>query len=372
MIGAPRPLSSRAGCAGRGSRRLPSASLLARAARERPLVREHQVHAGASASSQQPARIVGGEIDQYRTRERVPAMWRDRLLRRGRAPLSGSAQSRPLLLARQRRESAGARPWGSNTKPLRSMMPATRSAQRRPADAAREEPGERAPDLAEAEQHDLHPLGRTDGAARRCGRAGTRRGCGAAPRRSFASTTTEMLSSRRALRDRHDVDPARARAQRTRAAAMPGMPPCRVRPPRSSPRLARPRRRRSRRARSRPELVRAASRAASAAAASGTLKQIECSDEACEMSETEIRRAAARANVRAAMPGTPSMPFPVTVISACRLTRRAPSPGIAPRDALAIPRCPARPGRAKGRTKKRRSARRASGMRARGCSTLAP
>ena len=49
---------------------------------------------------------------------------------------------------------------------------------------------------------------------------------------------------------------------------------------------------------------------------SGTLKQIECSEEACEIRETEIRRPCSAAKVRAAMPGTPSMPLPVTVRSA--------------------------------------------------------
>ena len=68
---------------------------------------------------------------------------------------------------------------------------------------------------------------------------------------------------------------------------------------------------RSPRANSRSRLSRA-----SAATASGTLKQIECSDDAWEMSETEICRACSAAKVRAAMPGTPSMPLPVTVTSA--------------------------------------------------------
>ena len=64
------------------------------------------------------------------------------------------------------------------------------------------------------------------------------------------------------------------------------------------------------------ELLRAGCRAPSAASGSGTLKQIECSDEAWEISETEIRLACRAAKVRAAMPGTPSMPLPVTVTSA--------------------------------------------------------
>ena len=55
---------------------------------------------------------------------------------------------------------------------------------------------------------------------------------------------------------------------------------------------------------------------ASFASASGTLKQIECSELACEMRETEIWRSCRAWKVRAAIPGTPSMPLPVTVTRA--------------------------------------------------------
>ena len=55
---------------------------------------------------------------------------------------------------------------------------------------------------------------------------------------------------------------------------------------------------------------------ARAAAAVGTLKQIECSDDACEMSDTEMPSRCSVPKVRAAMPGTPSIPFPATVIIA--------------------------------------------------------
>ena len=56
---------------------------------------------------------------------------------------------------------------------------------------------------------------------------------------------------------------------------------------------------------------------ASVAAPSGTVKQIECSELACEISDTEIPACANAPNVRAAIPGTPSIPFPATVTSAC-------------------------------------------------------
>ena len=58
--------------------------------------------------------------------------------------------------------------------------------------------------------------------------------------------------------------------------------------------------------------------------ASGTLKQMECSEDAWELSDTEIRSRWSAANVRAAMPGTPSMPLPVTVTRAWpRMAERA-------------------------------------------------
>ena len=68
--------------------------------------------------------------------------------------------------------------------------------------------------------------------------------------------------------------------------------------------------------------AKASSRAdfARAALVWGTVKQIECSDEACEMSDTEMPLRCMAPKVRAAMPGTPSIPLPATVTSACSLT----------------------------------------------------
>ena len=48
----------------------------------------------------------------------------------------------------------------------------------------------------------------------------------------------------------------------------------------------------------------------------GTEKQIDCSDDDCEISDTLIPSRCSASNVRAAIPGTPSMPLPPTVISA--------------------------------------------------------
>ena len=55
---------------------------------------------------------------------------------------------------------------------------------------------------------------------------------------------------------------------------------------------------------------------ARAASASGRVKPIELSDEAWKIVETERPSAWTGSNVRAAMPGTPTMPFPATVTRA--------------------------------------------------------
>ena len=56
---------------------------------------------------------------------------------------------------------------------------------------------------------------------------------------------------------------------------------------------------------------------ARSACSSGTLKQMDCSDDAWLMSEIEIPSWCTAAKARAAMPGTPSIPLPVTVSRAC-------------------------------------------------------
>ena len=52
-------------------------------------------------------------------------------------------------------------------------------------------------------------------------------------------------------------------------------------------------------------------------AAPGTEKQIDCSDDDWEISETLMDSSNSAAKVRAAMPGTPSIPLPETVSRAC-------------------------------------------------------
>ena len=164
--------------------------------------------------------------------------------------------------------------------------------------------------------------------------------------------------------------PPAASAEKT-PAAMPGVP-CMPSPttaivampvPTSTPSIS-PRPISPRNSRSRPSR-------ASAASGSGTLKQIECSEEACEIRETEIRRACSAAKVRAAMPGTPSMPLPVTVSSAWPPAAVSALTGFRPAPTRSETSVPAESGSAKGRTYTGMR-RPATGMSARGCSTLAP
>ena len=187
---------------------------------------------------------------------------------------------------------------------------------------------------------------------------------------SRASTTTEMLSSEEPWAIATTLIPAAARAEKT-PAAIPGVP-CIPRPttatvampglastPSISPRAISSRNSRVRLSR------------ASSATGSGTLKQIECSDDAWLMSETEICRACSAAKVRAAMPGTPSMPLPVTVISAWPAAAVSAFTGLRPAPTRSETSVPGASGSAKGRTKTgiRRPA---TGISARGWSTLAP
>jgi hypothetical protein len=89
------------------------------------------------------------------------------------------------------------------------------------------------------------------------------------------------------------------------------------------------------------------------------------------MSETEICRACSAAKVRAAMPGTPSMPLPVTVISACPPAAVSAFTGFRPAPTRSETSVPGASASANGRTKTgiRRPA---TGISARGWSTLAP
>ncbi len=107
------------------------------------------------------------------------------------------------------------------------------------------------------------------------------------------------------------------------------------------------------------------------AAGSGTAKQIDCSDDDCEMSETLIPWRCRASKVRAAMPGTPSMPLPATVTSACPEAAESAFTGYLSRVRRLEISVPAAVGSANGRTNTGMG-RPETGMSARGCRTLAP
>ena len=106
------------------------------------------------------------------------------------------------------------------------------------------------------------------------------------------------------------------------------------------------------------------------ASTSGTVKQIECSDDACEIIETETPVDASAPNVRAATPGTPIIPLPCTVTSAClRMAERART-GEPPAGRPGTIVVPADSGFANGRMRRMVPCWRGTSVR--GCSTLAP
>ena len=187
---------------------------------------------------------------------------------------------------------------------------------------------------------------------------------------SFAATTTDRFSSEEPCAIAMTLIPPEASAVKV-FAAMPGVPAipspttAKVATPPwiSTPSISR-RAISSRNTSSRPARARCA-------LASGTLKQIECSDDAWLIRETDTPCWCTAAKVRAAMPGMPSMPLPVTVTSACPLTADRAFTGWARsvrRREISVPRAP---GSANGRMRMARL-RPPTGMRARGWSTFAP
>ena len=129
------------------------------------------------------------------------------------------------------------------------------------------------------------------------------------------ATTNEMLSSDEPCAIATTLISCEARAENTRA-AIPGMPamprpttamvvmPLSTWMPSTSRRAIS-----SWKARSRCSL-------AALASLSGTVKQMDCSDDAWVMSDTDMPCADRVAKVRAATPGTPKRPRPATVTSA--------------------------------------------------------
>ncbi len=127
-----------------------------------------------------------------------------------------------------------------------------------------------------------------------------------------SETTKEMFSSDEPCAMATTLIPPAASAEKTRD-AMPGVPAI----PRPTTEIVESPARSSTPSISRRAISSANAssrlRRASLALACGTERQIECSEEAWEINETEIPSRWSAANVRAAMPGTPSMPLPVTV-----------------------------------------------------------
>jgi hypothetical protein len=89
------------------------------------------------------------------------------------------------------------------------------------------------------------------------------------------------------------------------------------------------------------------------------------------MSDTEICSRCSAANVRAATPGTPSMPLPSTVMSACPGALESAFTGTSSAVSRSETSVPGALGSPKGRTKSG-TLRPMIGISARGCSTLAP
>ena len=95
----------------------------------------------------------------------------------------------------------------------------------------------------------------------------------------------------------------------------------------------------SRRAISSANAARSAS-TARGASVSGTVKQIECSDDACEIRITLTRRCASARKRRSATPGTPTIPGPRSVSSARSPTDVIPFasfPSSSPRLEMTVP-----------------------------------
>ena len=112
-----------------------------------------------SAQLERGGGVVGGEVHQHRSGERVARDVLDRLLGGGGAPAGSVGQPDALLLLRgERGEPPGGEPLRIEHEPRAVDDPGHLQVQRRPAHLAHHR-GEAAPDLAEAEQDDLHALG---------------------------------------------------------------------------------------------------------------------------------------------------------------------------------------------------------------------
>ena len=162
-------------------------------------------------------------------RERVGRVGRDAA--RARGPAAARVPC-PAASCDSRR---GVRPDGSNTNPVRSITAAISSwIARTPRPG--NEPGQRAPHLPEAQQHDARPAPAGSRCRRRSWPAGRRRGCGAAPPpASRSSMTNEMLSSDEPCAIATMLMPGVRPARRRRGPRRRARPPCRGPPPPPSP-----------------------------------------------------------------------------------------------------------------------------------------
>ena len=171
--------------------------------------------------------LVGRDVDQHRTHERVPAI--------ARSPPRGAARRRRRTSAERagpaacRRGERGEPPAAQavrvehearavdHRRPLRD--------ERRPARPARPASASSRPICPKPSRIDVHPLGPDHRAAADARELEGARGSAAAPRPASARLDDERdVELRRALRDGDDVDPRRPRAPRRRRAAMPGVP----------------------------------------------------------------------------------------------------------------------------------------------------
>ena len=300
-----------------------SAPLSTRGPGERPLVGQHDVHAGRQRLPQQRRALVGGHVDQDGVGQRVLRQQRQRLRRRGRAPAGRLGQraarfpcrrSGPRRRAttdqRDRTRSRGGRwppPGRSAGAPLRAAPGRAALGQiSRPA-RGRSARSPAAPRRCAA---------RAPPRRRRSSTAGTRRGPRAGPPPLLGVDDERDVQLGRALRDGDDVDARLGQGREDaggdagvtghadaddgdRGHAAAGLDAVDL----AARDLARGTRR-------------SGGRSACLAAESGTEKQIDCSDDDCEISDTLMSWRCSASNVRAAMPGTPSMPLPATVISA--------------------------------------------------------
>ena len=238
-------------------------------------------------------RVVRSEVHQHRPGQRVAARCgatassAARPDRSGARPAAGPSASAAASSASRR----GLSPSGSKTKPERSI---TAGDLKRAAMAGRPWPQERGQgpsDLAKSEQDHAPSAPGGSPTRRRCVTAGRRRGSGAGPPRRPCRHDHGDVQLGGALRDGDDVDARRGQSART---PRPRRRACRACPGPTTATVAMPRAHLDAvdlaAARSRPGTPAAGLARRFGLRPPGTLKQIECSEDAWEISETEMLR----------------------------------------------------------------------------------